>query len=68
MTRPERVALVGYNLVWWVPLVLPALGVVSYRQGFVAFLVITSLRALINSYRINVMPVATAERLPLRQP
>lgn len=68
MTPLERSALVAYNLVWWVPLVLPILRVMSYRQGFVAFLAITSLRALINSYRMNVMPVAAAERFPLRQP
>ena len=67
-TSAERVTLVAYNAVWWIPVVLPVLGVISVRAGFVAFLVITVVRALINAYRINVMPVAAAERLPLRQP
>lgn len=47
---------------------MPILGVISYRVGFVAFLAITVVRALINGHRINIMPVAAAERLPLRQP
>lgn len=67
-TSRERLALIAYNVIWWVPIVLPILGVVSYRTGFFAFLAVTVLRAVINSYRINVMPVAAAERLPLRQP
>jgi len=44
------------------------LGLISYRAGFVAFLAVTVVRALVNGYRINVMPIAAAERLPLRQP
>jgi hypothetical protein len=67
-TSSERMTLVAYNTAWWVPVVMPILGVISYRSGFVAFLVVTVIRALINSYRTNVMPVAAAERLPLRQP
>lgn len=67
-TSGERLTLIAYNVIWWVPLVLPILGVISYRSGFLTFLAITLLRALINGYRINVMPVAAAERLPLRQP
>jgi len=68
VTSGERLTLVAYNVVWWVPAVLPILGVISYRVGFVAFLAVTVVRALVNGYRINVMPVAAAERLPLRSP
>lgn len=67
-TSSERFTLVAYNAIWWIPLVLPILGVISYRTGFVAFLAVTVLRALINAYRINVMAIPAAERLPLRQP
>jgi hypothetical protein len=67
-TSGERLTHIAYNVVWWVPVVMPILGVISYRVGFVAFLAITVVRALVNVYRINVMPVAAAERLPLRQP
>ena len=67
-TSSERLILIAYNLAWWVPVVLPILGVMSPRAGFVAFLAVTVIRALVNGYRINVMPIAAAERLPLRQP
>lgn len=67
-TATERLTLIVYNAAWWVPAVMPLLGVISYRAGFVAFSAITLVRALVNSYRINVMAVAAAERLPLRQP
>ncbi len=67
-TSSERLTLVAYNVAWWVPIVMPILGVISYRVGFVAFLIVTMVRALVNGYQINVMPVAAAERLPLRQP
>lgn len=67
-TPSERLILTAYNVIWWVPATLPIIGAISYRVGFVAFLAITVARALINSYRINLMPVAAAEGLPLRQP
>ena len=67
-TATERLTLIAYNVAWWVPVVMPMLGVISYRAGFVAFSTVTVVRALVNGYRINVMPVAAAERLPLRQP
>ena len=67
-TSSERLIHIAYNVAWWVPVVMPILGVFSYRVAFVAFLAVTLVRALVNSYRINVMPVAAAERLPLRQP
>ncbi|MGB5757373.1 MAG: hypothetical protein WBM50_10695 [Acidimicrobiales bacterium] len=68
VTLGERLILVAYNVAFWVPVAMPILGVISYRVGFVAFLAITVVRALINGYRINVMPVAAAERMPFRQP
>jgi len=67
-TSRERLTLIAYNVAWWVPVVLPILGVMPYRAGFVAFLAVTVVRALVNGYRVNVMPVAAAERLPLRSP
>ena len=68
MSPTDRVILVAYNLVWWVPVVLTVLGVLSYRAGSLGFLVISVFRAAINLYRNNVLPVETAQRLPLRSP
>ena len=67
-TAGERLVTIAYNAVWWVPLGLVLLDLVSDRAGFLAFLAITVGRGLINSYRVNLMPVAAAERFPLRQP
>ena len=64
----DRVILVAYNLVWWVPVVLPVLGVISYTAGLVGFLIVTIVRAMVNLYRNNVMPVERAQRFPLRSP
>ena len=35
-TSGERLTHIAYNVVWWVPVVMPILGVISYRVGFVA--------------------------------
>ena len=64
----DRVILVAYNLVWWIPVVLPVLGLISYTAGLVGFLIITMVRAMVNLYRNNVMPVERAQRFPLRSP
>jgi hypothetical protein len=68
MTTTSRLLLVAYNVVWWVPVALPLLGVVSYRAGTVAFLAVTATRAAINLYRNNALPSAAAQRFPLRSP
>ena len=64
----DRMTLVAYNLVWWVPVVLPVLGLISYTAGLVGFLIITVVRALVNLGRTNLMPVERAQRFPLRSP
>ena len=47
-TSIERLTRIAYNVAWWVPVVMPILGVMSYRFGFVAFLAVTVARALVN--------------------
>lgn len=64
----DRMILVAYNFVWWVPVVLPVLGLISYTAGLVGFLIISMARAMVNLYRNNVMPVERAQRFPLRSP
>jgi hypothetical protein len=59
---------VAYNLIWWIPIVLPFFGVIDYHTGFVAFLAITIFRAFANLVRNNVLPPEQAERFPLRAP
>ena len=63
----NRVVFVAYNVVWWLPLALPLLGV-GYTTALVAFLLVTVVRAVANLYRINVLPIDKAEMFPLRIP
>lgn len=49
-------------------MVLTVLGMVSYEVGLVGFLAVTMVRALVNLYRNNVMPVERAQFFPLRSP
>lgn len=64
----DRFLHVAYNVIWWVPVALPLIGATSYFAGLVAFLTVTFVRAAVNVYRVNIMPVDRADRFPLRSP
>ncbi len=64
----DRVVLIAYNLVWWLPIPAAVFGAISYDAGFVCFLLITAARAAVNGYRVNVLPVERGIRFPLRSP
>jgi hypothetical protein len=68
MSSADRLIFVAYNVVWWVPAVLPFLGILSYRAGFLGFLVVSVFRAVANVYRNNVLTVEAAQHFPLRSP
>jgi len=60
--------MIAYNLVWWIPVVLPFTKVIDYHSGFIAFFFVTMFRALANAYRINVLSPARGSTFPLRTP
>jgi hypothetical protein len=64
----SRLIYVAYNILWWLPLVFTILGTIDYGTGFVAFLVITIIRAAANLYRNNFLTREQAERFPFRAP
>ncbi len=68
MTSAERLIFVSYNLIWWVPVLLAVLGILSFWAGSLGFLAISVLRAVVNAYRINTLPIEAAQRFPLRSP
>ena len=68
MTPAARLIYLGYNAIWWLPVVLVIVGAWSYRAGAVGFAVVTVFRALANLYRNNVLPIEAAQRFPLRSP
>lgn len=71
-TKPSaanRFIVFAYNFVWWIPIVLPFISdAVSYHAGFVAFGLVTIVRAAANLYRVNVLTPQQAMGFPLRQP
>jgi hypothetical protein len=64
----NRLILVTYNLVWWVPIVLGFVKVIDYLAAFITFLVITVFRAIANVVRNNLLTPEQAETFPLRSP
>jgi len=64
----NRLILIAYNVIWWVPIVLGFAKVIDYRTGFVAFLIITIFRAMANGVRNNLLTPEQAETFPLRSP
>ena len=68
LSAANRFALVVYNVVWWLPIVLPITNTIDYGTGFIAFTVITAIRLSANLYRNNVLTLEQAERFPFRTP
>lgn len=68
MGSATRLMYIGYNVIWWLPVVFVPLGLWSYRAGAIGFVAITVFRALANFYRNNVLLTEAAQRFPLRSP
>ncbi|MDJ0791248.1 MAG: hypothetical protein QNJ71_05075 [Acidimicrobiia bacterium] len=68
MSTGARLIYISYNVIWWMPVALVVIGVWSYREGAIAYLVVTALRALINLYRNNMLTTRAAQSFPLRAP
>ena len=64
----NRLTLIAYNVVWWIPIVLPFIGVIDYRTGFITFFVISLIRGGANLYRNNVLPLEQGVSFPFRSP
>jgi hypothetical protein len=64
----KQLILIAYNLIWWVPILLPFARLMTYRTGFILFLMVTLARAVANAIRINLLPLEQAVNFPLRAP
>ena len=64
----NRTIFILYNLVYWIPMILPFFGVIDYRTGFIAFFIVLVVRLIFNQYRVNFMPPEHAQSFPLRAP
>jgi hypothetical protein len=64
----NRLTFIAYNVIWWIPIVLAFTKIIDYRTAFIAFLVITIIRAIANVIRNNVLTLEQAEIFPFRAP
>jgi hypothetical protein len=67
-THPLNLIMITYNVVWWIPIILPFTGVINYNTGFVAFFIITVIRLGANLLRNNILGPEQAVGFPLRSP
>ena len=67
-THPLNLLMTAYNIIWWVPIILPFTGVMDYRTGFIAFFIVTLVRLVANLIRNNTLKLEQAEVFPLRAP
>ena len=67
-THPMNLLMMAYNIIWWIPIILPFTGVISYTAGFISFLIITIIRLVANLIRNNILEFENAEEFPLRSP
>jgi hypothetical protein len=64
----NRLIFIAYNLIWWAPILLGFFKVLDYQTAFIAFLVITIVRAISNLVRNNLLTLEQAEVFPFRAP
>jgi len=64
----SRLIYIAYNVLYWVPIVLPLAVVMDYRTGFIALFVVLIIRTGANLYRNNVLTPEQAESFPFRSP
>ena len=64
----NRLTFVAYNVVWWIPALLPFTKIVDFRTGFIAFFVVTVIRAGANLYRNNFLTPEQGVSFPFRSP
>jgi len=64
----NRLIFIAWNVIYWIPLILPFTTLIDYRTGFVSFFALIIVRAIANVYRNNFLTLEQAERFPLRVP
>ena len=62
----NRLVYIAYNVVWWIPILLAFTKIIDYRTAFIAFFVITIVRAGVNLLRNNFLSPEQARSFPLR--
>jgi len=68
VTHPLKMVFVVYNVVYWIPVILPFIGIIEYRTGSIAYFAVILFRAVANLYRNNFLTLEQAEIFPFRIP
>ena len=64
----HQLIFIAYNVVYFVPLVLPIAKIIDYRTGIITFAIVIAVRTVLNWYRVNILAVEQAYGFPLRAP
>jgi len=64
----NRLIYIIFNIVYWVPILLPFLGIIDYSTGFIVLAGNLFFRLAANLYRNNALALQQAETFPLRSP
>ena len=59
---------IAYNVIYWIPIVLPFTTLIDYRTGFISFFILIIIRAVANVFRNNFLTMEQAEIFPFRIP
>lgn len=65
-THPLKMLMIAYNVVYWIPIILPFTKIIDYRMGFITFFIVIVIRAAANLYRNNFLTLEQAEIFPFR--
>jgi len=64
----SRLVYAAYNILYWMPIVLPFTRAMDYRTGFVTLFAVLIFRSGANLYRNNFLKLEQAETFPFRSP
>jgi len=67
-SHPLNLLFIAYNVIYWLPMILPFTKIIDYRTGFICMLTVVSFRAIANLYRNNFLSLEKAEIYPFRIP
>jgi len=67
-SHPLNLIFIAYNVIYWLPMILPLTKIIDYRTGFIAMFVVVFIRAIANLYRNNNLSLEQAEVYPFRIP
>jgi hypothetical protein len=65
---PSRLVYAAFNILYWVPIVLPLTRRMDYRTGFMVLFAVLIFRSAANLYRNNFLGLEQAETFPFRSP